>query len=144
MSSLGLVPGQPALAMSRNELLIIAGAALVVLGLLVILIVRWRRARADRRYFDSLAGEASAPEALPTAAPFVIVLDDERQTDPSSSPARNLMDTSEIEITPASPSSDPIASPKPEEPARGPVTPLSQDASDAMAELDRLLGNTSD
>jgi hypothetical protein len=105
--------------------LIVAGIILFIIGALIVLAVRWRSGRSDRAYFDSLndtpieGGASSLSSSSPedSAAPLETVIP----------PRRNPAPTSE----PRDPASDPTDRSAPD----------AQAAQDAMAELDRLLGN---
>jgi len=130
---------------------VIAGVVLVVLGLLAVLFVRWRKSRSDRAYFDALANEPYASSGRPEQPAFTMVDDSKMDgpavagfavtslepREPSPSPLGAPVNDAPAPPTPAP--SEPVAIPEPE--ASGSA---SQAADDAMAELDRLLGNNSD
>jgi hypothetical protein len=147
-----LGPGAPGLigvTTAHVTVFLIAGVGLVVLGLLAVLFVRWRKSRADRAYFDALANDPYVSSDRPEQPAFTLVEETKRDglattgfAVPSLQPQESKPTPRRAPVEEASPPASPakpVAVPDPE-PARS----ASQDADDAMAELDRLLGKSPD
>lgn len=146
------MPGMLGVTTAHLTTFIIAGVVLVVLGLLVVLFVRWRKSRSDRAYFDALANDPYVSSARPEQPAFTMV--EETRTDglattgfavtslepkePNRTPLRTPVEEAPVAPAPM-PAAEPIREPDPE-----PASSASQEANDAMAELDRLLGNNPD